>query len=201
MNDTEDELFYQAVSATAELSGSKLSATAVQMLTQDLLHFPRQQVMAALRRCRREGVKRLTVKDVIGRIDDGRPAPDEAWGMLPKDERGSVVWCQEMAQALELAQQLINEADWMAARVVFKEGYARFVEVSRAAGIAPMWTLNQGHDDDALERALLTAITHGRTSSAVAKEILPRLGMKSIPIYPLSTADPSVKPEQEDDDE
>ena len=168
----DDEHFAAAVSATAELSGTRLSATAVALLTSDLIGFPRQQILAALRRCRREGVKRLTVAEVIGRIDDGRPAPDEAWAMLPKDAAGSVVWCEEMASALAMAQGLVDAGDWMAAKVVFKDSYERIAAQARAAGVAPHWTLRQGTDADALERALLTAIAHGRVTSAYARAVL-----------------------------
>jgi hypothetical protein len=185
MTDNEDH-FLAVVRATADLTPAKLSATAVAMLAADLADYPREQVLAALRRCRREGVKRLTLADVISRIDDGRPAPDEAWAMLPKDATGSVVWCEEMAQALRQAQGLIDAGDWMAARVVFKEGYARIAEVARGAGVAPVWTLRQGSDPDALQRALLTGIAHGRVTSRFAMALCPELGMKSIPIYPLS---------------
>ena len=105
--------------------------------------------------------------------------------MLPKDSSGSVVWCQEMASARALAQGLIDRGDWMAAKVIFKDGYARIVEEVRAAGVAPVWTLLQGVDDDSLERALLTGIAHGRVTSGFALAIRPSLGMKSLPIYPM----------------
>lgn len=198
-NESADEDFRSTVAATAALSGSKLSATAIGMLAQDLEDFPREQVLAALRRCRREGVKRLTVSEVIGRIDDGRPAPDEAWTMLPKDDDGSVVWCEEMAAALVLAQGLLDAGDLLAARVVFKEGYARLADEARAAGVAPVWTLRRGGNPDGLERALLTGIAHGRVSSRFALALCPMLGMKSVPIYPLAMG--LVQMVQQDEEE
>lgn len=200
----DDELFYEAVAATAELSGSKLSAKAAQMLAADLAGFPREQIMAALRRCRREGVKRLTVSEVIGRIDDGRPAPDEAWTMLPKDAAGSVVWCEEMQSAERMAMALIERGDWRGAYVVFKEGYARIVEDARNAGVAPVWSLRQGSDADALERALRTGIAHGRVTAAFAKSVCPHIGMKSVPIYPLAMGIVplhAATPETDDDED
>lgn len=197
----EDDHFLAAVRATAELTPAKLSATAIAMLAKDLADLPREQVLAALRRCRREGVKRLTMMDVVARIDDGRPAPDEAWTMLPKDATGSVVWCEEMAQAEAMAQGLMDAADWMTARVVFKEGYARLAEEARAAGVAPVWTLRQGTDADALERALLTGIAHGRVTSSFARSLCPNLGMKSVPIYPLAGSGVVVMAEEAEDEE
>ena len=85
-----DEHLILLVKTTAELATqAKLSTAAAELLAQDLADLPREQVLAALRRCRRDGLKRLTVAAVISRLDDGRPAPDEAWTMLPKDARGS----------------------------------------------------------------------------------------------------------------
>ena len=76
----------EAIAVTAELTGTVLSKVAAQVMAEDLARYPEAQVMGALTRCRRELKGRLTIADVISRLDDGRPGVEEAWAMLPKDE-------------------------------------------------------------------------------------------------------------------
>jgi hypothetical protein len=63
----------EAVAVTLELTGTTLSEVAARMMADDLARYPEQQVMGALTRCRRELKGRLTIADVISRLDDGRP--------------------------------------------------------------------------------------------------------------------------------
>ena len=89
----------QAIAVTAELTGTQLSEPAARVFAGDLAAYPEAQVLGALTRCRKEVRGRLTLQDVIGRLDDGRPGAEEAWAMLPKDEAASCVWTDEMCSA------------------------------------------------------------------------------------------------------
>lgn len=92
----------QAVLATAELCGHPFSSNAVALIfLDDLSGYPEPQVLAALRRCRLEHKGRLTVADVLSRIEDGRPSVEAAWAQIAtlQDERRSLVWCEEMRHA------------------------------------------------------------------------------------------------------
>ena len=89
----------QAIAVTAELCGRSFSPEAAAVFVDDLSGFDEQALLGALRRCRREVRGLLTVQDVVSRIDDGRPGPDEAWAQIPRDEAASVVWTDEMAEA------------------------------------------------------------------------------------------------------
>ena len=81
----------EAIAVAQEVTGTPLSSDgAVEAMLADLQVYPDGQVLAALRRCMREVKGKLTLADIISRIDDGRPSPEEAWSMVPLDEAGSV---------------------------------------------------------------------------------------------------------------
>ena len=130
----------------------------------DLDAYPANQVLGALTRCRREVKGRLTLADVITRLDDGRPGAEEAWSMIPRDEYRSVIWTREMARAFGIAQPLIADGDLIAARMAFKETYTAACQRARDSGELVKWTPSYGFDksgrakaiNDAVERKLLT---------------------------------------------
>lgn len=169
------ENLIQAIAVTAELCGRSFTAAAASVFVDDLSAYPEHQVLGALRRCRREVRGVLTVQDVISRLDDGRPGAEEAWAMIPKDESGSVVWSSEMAEAYGIAAPLLAEGDTIAARMAFREAYARLVAAARDAGRPVDWFPSLGSDplqrDAAIERAVLA----GRMLIGHAAAIAPRL--------------------------
>jgi hypothetical protein len=160
----------QALAVTAEITNTQLSEAAARVFADDISKYPEMQVLAALRRCRREVRGKLTVADVVGRLEDGRPTPDEAWAMLPHDERQSVVWTDEMARAWGIAAQL---EDRVAARMAFLSAYRRLVQEARDAATAVTWTPSFGHDPLGRERAIELAVEQGRISTERAALLLP----------------------------
>ena len=150
------------IAATAELCGAPLSKPALAMLSTDLGAYPEQLVGAALRRCRMEHRGRLTAEAVISRIDDGRPGPEEAWAMIPRDEHGSVVWTDEMAAAYGIAAGLIAQGEPIAARMAFLEHYRAAVAKARLGAVQPRWTPSLGWDARGREQALQEAADKGR---------------------------------------
>lgn len=175
------EKLVQAIAVTAELTGTRLSEAAAVTLAEDLAEFEPGKVMAALRRCRREGCKRLTVGEVIARIDDGRPGPEEAWAMIPKDEFSSVVWTDEMSIAMQHARSLLDEGEMVQARMAFRERYVQLVADARDARVAPNWTPSLGHDPAGREAALMNAVANGRISVGYASEMCPAIADRRIP--------------------
>lgn len=159
--------------ATAELMGADLSKAAAAVLVEDLAEFPYDQVVAALRRCRREAKGRLTVEAVLSRIDDGRPGPEEAWTMLPADEHQSVVWNEEIARAYGAVHALVAEDRLIEARMAFKEIYARLLSEARSDGRPPRWVLSPGRDPEGRKEAVRTALERGRLTQERALELLP----------------------------
>jgi len=77
--ETEDEVLVKTITTAVEVIGCSLSTSAVKMMALELEQHPFQQVINALHKCARECRFKLTLADVIERIDDGRP------GWAPRD--------------------------------------------------------------------------------------------------------------------
>jgi len=115
--------------------------------------------------------------DIIGIIEsltsDQRLGADEAWALYPHNEQSSAVITDEMAEAMGVAQPLINEGDKIAARMAFKEAYIRIVTRNKLAGINPKWFASLGHDAECREVALKEAVLLGRIANDHAENLLP----------------------------
>jgi hypothetical protein len=154
----------EAVAVTAELCGRVFSEPAARVFVADLAGYPEAQVLKALQRCRKEVRGVLTVADVVGRIDDGRPGPDEAWSMLPRSEQESVVWTDEMAAAYGACSAAMAGGDQQAARMAFREAYKTRVDVARSDAVPVRWTPCLGWDARGRDAALEKAVQLGRLS-------------------------------------
>ncbi|HSW83474.1 MAG TPA: hypothetical protein VLH12_08370 [Usitatibacter sp.] len=161
----------QALAVTAELTGSQLSEAAARVMVADLSPYPERQVLGALSRCRKELRGRLTVSDVIARLDDGRPGPEEAWALMPLNERATVVWTEEMAGAWGVALPLLEEGDRIAARMAFLESYRARVQKARDAGSPVRWTVSLGHDPHERAAVIAEAARLGRISEDRAQQL------------------------------
>lgn len=160
------------IALTAEACGHPLSAPAADLLAEDLGRFDGAAVRAALARCRLELDGPLRLVEVLARLDDGRPDADEAWSMMPADERDSVVWTGEMAQAWGVAQPFIDAGDVAAAQAAFRKTYEKAVLEARIRREAPRWTPSLGLDVTGRERALRDAVRMERATAAQAALLL-----------------------------
>lgn len=168
-----NENLLKAIAVTAELTGTELSVDAARMMAEDLSQYPEEQVLKALTKCRRELKTRMSLADVISRIDDGRPGPETAWAMIPKNESGSVVWTNEMAEAYGVAYPLINDGDMVQARMAFTEAYRDRCSKARDEGIPVKWTPSLGHDPHGREHVLMDAVEKGRLTAKHVAQLLP----------------------------
>ncbi|SDY38091.1 hypothetical protein [Nitrosomonas sp. Nm58] len=175
MGKSEMEELVKAIAVTAELTGTELSIDAARVMAMDLSEYPINQVLAALTKCRRSLSGRLTVQAVISRIDDGRPGPEEAWAMVPRDESASIVWTDEMAQAFGIANSLICDGSTIQARMAFIESYKRLCDESREQKIPVRWTPSLGHDKRGRESVLMDAVMKGRLAANHALGLLPHI--------------------------
>ena len=73
---------------------------------------------------------------------------NEAWAACPKDETQSSAMCDEMAQSLFVAQDLINMGDMIAARMAFIEHYNRLMDTAKSEGKKPRWFPSYGMDKE-----------------------------------------------------
>jgi len=172
MKPSEDPSLLAVVKATGEIYGKQVSQAAALMFLADLENYSSAQIMIALSKCRKELKFFPSVAEVVSRIDDGRPGIEEAWAMLPKSEQDSIVWTDEMAEANALCRDLMI-SDPIAARMAFKETYARLVSVSRDKGTSVNWTPSLGLDPRGRESVLLHAISKNRLTQAQVEKLLP----------------------------
>lgn len=170
--DTNQRLI-EELQATAELTGKQISSVAAVMLLNDLRGFSPQQISNALAKCRAELRTFPTLADILSRLDDGRPGPEEAWAMIPKDEEGSVVWTPEMAEAFGAARPLLLEDDPIAARMTFKEVYTRLVCNSRSNHAPVRWVPSLGFERSGRHLAIKVAVEAGRITHEAAMLYLP----------------------------
>ena len=172
MKPSEDTKLLEIVRATGEIYGKQVSVTAALMFLADLDAYSSDDVVGALSRCRKELRNFPTVADVIARIDDGRPGVEEAWAMIPKDEEGSVVWSDEIAEAYGICRGMI-ESDPIAARMAFKESYSRIVAEGRASRRRSVWSPSFGFEKEGRSAAIAEAVAKGRLNSDQAQTLLP----------------------------
>lgn len=167
----------KAIAVTAELTGTELSEAAIRVMASDLAAYPEQAALRALDRCRKELKGRMTLAAVLERVEglDGRPGPEEAWSIAlsSADEAETVVWTDEISQALAVADPLLAVRDKVAARMAFSEKYQSIVRESRERGIPCRWSVSIGHDPALRERALSAAVAAGRIGAAQAHALLP----------------------------
>lgn len=163
----------QAIAVTAELTQTQLSETAARVMAEDLSNFDEKMVMGALVKCRRELKKQMSIADIIDRLDDGRPSPNEAWAMIPKNENDSVVWTREIAEAYGVCYKLMIEGDTIAARMAFIEAYKERCTNARNNAVPVKWEPSLGHDKNGREHVIMTAVEKGLLSSDHAAKLLP----------------------------
>lgn len=169
------ERLLQAIMVTTELTGTELSQAAANVFAEDLSRYPEHQVLRALTRCRREVKGRLTLADVIRRIDDGRPGPEEAWAAIPKSESETVVWTAEMATAFAAANPLLLDDDKIAARMTFLETYKRELANARDNGESVSWIPSLGHDSAGRDDVIMQAHEARKLTHKQAVALLPHL--------------------------
>jgi len=164
------------LAATVELMGQSISPTAISMMARDLSKYPTDTVIEALqsvRNTKSRFTQDAVVKEIERLTPDGRPGADEAWAMIPRDEYASCVMTEEMSGALHVAQPLLYEGDQVAARMAFKEAYARLVDTAKRAGTPVRWTPSLGYDKEGRESCLAEAVRLGRMSAEHAIKLLP----------------------------
>lgn len=164
----------EAIAVAQEVTGTPLgSDAAIEAMVMDLSGYPEPQVLGALRRCMREVKGKLTLADIITRIDDGRPPPEVAWSMVPKNEAASVCWTTEMRDAYAVCYRMVESGELVQARMAFLEAYRSQVQLARDARLPVEWHFSLGTDKDARELVILDAAEKGRVSVEGAQRLLP----------------------------
>ncbi|WP_341237908.1 hypothetical protein [uncultured Limnobacter sp.] len=164
-----------ALTVVAEITGANLTVPAIKGIAMELAQHPEHEVLKALAKCKRECKYRLTLADILERIDQscGFIGSDEAWSLACQamDESATVVMTQQIAEAWAVARDVLP--DKVGARMAFREVYNRLVEQAKDSGQKPVWFASLGHDTQGREVALNQAVQLGRLSMNQVQQLLP----------------------------
>lgn len=165
-----------ALCATAETLGHALSASAAELMAEDLAEYGMEHIAAALRACRKELTGKLTLAAILQRIhaEDGRPGRDEAWAIALQagDECDTVVLTSEIMAALQVARTILEARDKVGARIAFLSAYDRLIDQARQEAQPVKWEVSLGFDPDLRIRAIEQARNLGRLPAAEASRLL-----------------------------
>lgn len=178
MNQGDEEEFVEILKRAMEVTGGPaISEGVLTAWWETLSAYPIEHVDAALKAHVAESVYPPKPADVIVRVGqaDGRPGPEEAWGiaLAARDENETVVWTPEIATAWGVCREILSAGDKIGARKAFLERYEREIAEARAERRPRRWTVSHGQDPDLRERAIKAAVDQGRLSSEQAAQHLP----------------------------
>jgi len=167
--------FFALVNDTWALKGQVATSGQKALMFAALSHFPLVEVRAGLMahiRDPKRGQFLPMPADVIAQIvgmvaDDGRPGPEEAWAeaFKARDERITVVWTTETAEAFAIASPILQAGDEVGARMAFKEAYVRLVGEARELRRPGAVLATLGDDREQRDRVLLPHVLAGRISA------------------------------------
>ena len=168
-----------ALCATAETLGQSLSASAAELMAEDLAEYSVPELLSALKACRREVTGKLTLAAILQRVNaaDGRPGRDEAWSIALQagDEFDTVVMTAEIQKALSAASPILEQGDKVGARMAFLSAYDRHCAEARNQGAPVKWEVSLGFDPDRRRIAIENAQIQGLLPPADANRELARL--------------------------
>jgi hypothetical protein len=171
--------FTAILTATMEIHGHRTSAEAITIWCAALAEYELPDVRAALSaHIKTAGVGRFAPKpaDIIGILEemDGRPGVEASWARLSHaigDERATLVLTNEERSAFFVADAIAD--DKIAARMAFKETYAKAVHEARLKNIPVRWSAILGGDPSQRETALLAAVESGQLPTEYIATLLP----------------------------
>ena len=175
MLDIDKKDFFLLLAATLEVYGQTPPSQGVMRIWwQAFANFEAALIRQAFSEHIRTSKYAPRPADILEAIErlcpDGRPSADEAWAMYPHDEAASAVVTQEMHEAMFAASGL---HDKVAARMAFKDAYARICAQNKRGNIAIKWVVTLGMDVDGRVPALAEAVRRGFIDSHAAVRLLP----------------------------
>ncbi|WP_093534251.1 hypothetical protein PWP89_13080 [Stenotrophomonas rhizophila] len=174
LTDHEQERLVDLLAGTAEVIGDQLRPTAAVFMVADLAGYALPVLERALATCRRELKGRLSLAAILERIEDGHPAPNEAWAIAIRaaDEGATVVWTGQTRDAWAAAYPLVLAGDKIAARQAFLEVYTRLVKEARAARELGSHHVSLGSDVSGRDSVLRQAVAAGQLAHEQVAEHL-----------------------------
>lgn len=114
----------------------------------------------------------MCLADVLDRLADGRPGPEEAWALVQgTTDQDTVCWTTEMAEAWAAARFVLD--DRVAGRMAFLETYRDRLAVARSHVRPPAWQIYLGYNTERRQSAVLAAVEQGKITPAQAMGVLP----------------------------
>lgn len=164
MQNHDYEKFTEIWGTAHELSanGKVLSNAAMTAAFRVMSEFGLSTISEALTRHTRKNKFAPTPADVIEIIlgASRHVGADEAWAIAlnSMDERETVVWTKEIAEARAIAWDVWQFGDKVAARMTFKDAYTRLI----AGAGHPVWISNIGFEKERRAIAINHAVEIGR---------------------------------------
>ncbi|HGO6078330.1 TPA: hypothetical protein ACK3PA_002743 [Burkholderia cenocepacia] len=186
MNDHDKREFMSELNLAFEAARQPLPSPQVLRLFFDrLAPYPLHMVLAAIGRhidASEFAPTPASILKHLPKMSDGRPEADEAWAIAIRsaDERETVVWTQEIAEAWAIASPVFD-GDEIGARMAFKAAYARIVDRNRGANLPPQWVVSQGFDAQRRIEVVEQAVRAGRLQLTHAQAVVPLLTSESDP--------------------
>lgn len=185
MRENDYDEFAALLAATFDVLGKTpaakvVSPSAQALFFQALAEYPLPQVRAALAAHVKRGKFTPTPADIVEHIEaatngDGRPGPEEAWAiaLASQDERDTVVWTAETAQAWNTARAVMDTSGPISARKTFTETYTRLVAAARAQRVPVKWSVHLGWDKVGQAMVLQRAVQQGLLPAPSVVGLLP----------------------------
>jgi hypothetical protein len=184
MNDQQVAGLAAAIIATAEAMGQEMSPGTAAIMAEDLCAYPVSDIRAALKACRFEVKGKLTMADILQRVQaaDGRPGKDEAWAiaMTTNDEFETVVLTDEIQLALVVAKPVLDAGDKVGARMAFISAYERFVGQAREDARQVNWHVSVGFDANRRIQAVTKAVQMQRIPQEHGQKYLADLSVEPV---------------------
>ena len=130
------------------------------------------QVSGALNALMRQSKFFPKPAEIIELIEGQWHGADEAWALMPKDERDTAAVTPAMMTAWGVAAELYRGGDEIGARMAFKSAYSRAVSEARSRGESEVWQLSIGHDSDKREPAIRRAVDLKQITSEIARQYI-----------------------------
>lgn len=174
---TDAEELLEQLYATAEVLGSEIKPAAASLMIRDLRQYQRGEIEQSLARCRSELTGRLTLAAILERMPsaDAYLSANEAWALAlsGQDELDTIVWTQEIANAMGAADRVLEIGDKVGARMTFIATYEREIAKAKAEGRKPKWIVSLGLSQERRQEAIQEAVKKGLLEAPKVEHLLP----------------------------
>lgn len=198
LNDAGITWLTKELAATAEALGQTITKNTAALMAADLSAFPQERLRVALSRTRMECTGKLTLKFILDQLDalQGRLASNEAWALAlrAREERDTVVWTDEIAEAWAVAAPMAAGRDLVGARMAFKDAYDRITQEARDTQKRPEPRVAVGWDNAQRIAVVTAAYNDGRIPLALAMDVVHEneVALAGKTLVPLATTGPQV---------